>query len=621
MADDDSTTVQFIAVSPEEHESMIENGELPPDVHGADVDMRISDTEIAQVKLIAVDSNGTPVTDIQVLQSAAVQAGIQFVIKNEATGKDSIITIDDALRISNDPNSQMRVHVLMAGEAPNTGLEEYENNEQPQVIDESRKRKLDEDVLATIPQPPPAMMPRAKRGRPKKGSRQMVQQPVLPTGQFDDTGVYEFDDLPENDNENNGQNFEVNGPGRAKPIEFEEGNQPSEMDHSYPSLSNIPTMVGNNSFENVETPDIDLKDKKVFKCSECNFFTHRHSNLIRHMKIHTDERPYKCHLCPRAFRTNTLLRNHINTHTGVKPYKCQEPGCTMAFVTSGELTRHRRYKHTGEKPFKCTLCDYASVEISKLRRHFRSHTGERPFKCDICGKCFADSFHLKRHKFSHTGEKPYECPECHARFTQHGSLKMHIMQQHTKTAPKYQCEICGTLLGRKSDLNVHMRKQHSYHETPMKCRYCDEVFHDRWNLMQHQKTHRAGKTRPTVVSANPTIKNETSGGDDHDGQKQYIVTGSEGTQYMVYAADADSAREAVESQHGGVAGQVVQLSATEASAILANVDDEPSSQDSAVQETIIGGMTETNDVNLESLEQVQDLPSQVVTENFETIET
>ena len=43
----------------------------------------------------------------------------------------------------------------------------------------------------------------------------------------------------------------------------------------------------------------------------------------------------------------------------------------MAFVTSGELTRHRRYKHTHEKPFKCTLCDYASVEISKLRRHFR----------------------------------------------------------------------------------------------------------------------------------------------------------------------------------------------------------------------------------------------------------
>lgn len=38
----------------------------------------------------------------------------------------------------------------------------------------------------------------------------------------------------------------------------------------------------------------------------------------------------------------------------------------MAFVTSGELVRHRRYKHTHEKPFKCSLCKYASVEVSVL---------------------------------------------------------------------------------------------------------------------------------------------------------------------------------------------------------------------------------------------------------------
>lgn len=38
----------------------------------------------------------------------------------------------------------------------------------------------------------------------------------------------------------------------------------------------------------------------------------------------------------------------------------------MAFVTSGELVRHRRYKHTYEKPFKCSLCKYASVEVRPL---------------------------------------------------------------------------------------------------------------------------------------------------------------------------------------------------------------------------------------------------------------
>lgn len=47
---------------------------------------------------------------------------------------------------------------------------------------------------------------------------------------------------------------------------------------------------------------------------------------------------------------------------GTRPHKC--PDCDMAFVTSGELVRHRRYKHTHEKPFKCSMCDYASVEVS-----------------------------------------------------------------------------------------------------------------------------------------------------------------------------------------------------------------------------------------------------------------
>ncbi|XP_008309311.2 LOW QUALITY PROTEIN: transcriptional repressor CTCF [Cynoglossus semilaevis] len=231
--------------------------------------------------------------------------------------------------------------------------------------------------------------------------------------------------------------------------------------------------------------------KKTFQCELCSYTCPRRSNLDRHMKSHTDERPHKCHLCGRAFRTVTLLRNHLNTHTGTRPHKCTD--CDMAFVTSGELVRHRRYKHTHEKPFKCSMCDYCSVEVSKLKRHIRSHTGERPFQCSLCSYASRDTYKLKRHMRTHSGEKPYECYICHARFTQSGTMKMHILQKHTENVAKFHCPHCDTVIARKSDLGVHLRKQHSFIETGKKCRYCDAVFHERYALIQHQKSHRNEK--------------------------------------------------------------------------------------------------------------------------------
>ena len=55
-------------------------------------------------------------------------------------------------------------------------------------------------------------------------------------------------------------------------------------------------------------------------------------------------------------------------------------------------------------------------------------------------------------------------------------------------------------------MNVHMRKQHSLLEKAIKCRFCDEVYFDRWNLMQHQKTHRMENRmlRPNVTKLKKT---------------------------------------------------------------------------------------------------------------------
>ncbi|XP_020008244.2 transcriptional repressor CTCFL [Castor canadensis] len=248
------------------------------------------------------------------------------------------------------------------------------------------------------------------------------------------------------------------------------------------------------SVEKAEVVDTQRKPavtKHTFRCGVCMFTSSRISSLNRHVKTHTSEKPHVCHLCLKAFRTVTLLRNHVNTHTGTRPYKCGD--CDMAFVTSGELVRHRRYKHTHEKPFKCSMCKYASVEASKLKRHIRSHTGERPFQCCLCSYASKDTYKLKRHMRTHSGEKPYECPVCHARFTQSGTMKIHVTQKHSENVPKFQCPHCATIIARKSDLHVHMRNLHTYSTAEMKCRYCTAVFHERYALLQHQKGHKNEK--------------------------------------------------------------------------------------------------------------------------------
>ncbi|RVE49604.1 hypothetical protein evm_005736 [Chilo suppressalis] len=227
-----------------------------------------------------------------------------------------------------------------------------------------------------------------------------------------------------------------------------------------------------------------------FTCTICTYTSHRRFLLLRHMKSHSEDRPHKCGVCERGFKTIASLQNHVNMHNGVKPHICKY--CNSSFTTSGELVRHVRYKHTHEKPHKCTECDYASVELSKLRRHMRCHTGERPYQCPNCTYASPDTFKLKRHLRTHTGEKPYKCDHCNMCFTQSNSLKAHKLIHNVAEKPVYACELCPAKCGRKTDLRVHVQKLHTS-DKPLKCKRCGKTFPDRYSCKVHIKTHEGEK--------------------------------------------------------------------------------------------------------------------------------
>ncbi|XP_054274230.1 zinc finger protein 236-like [Macrosteles quadrilineatus] len=281
-----------------------------------------------------------------------------------------------------------------------------------------------------------------------------------------------------------------------------------------------------------------IKQRKVgsikwHQCTFCGKEFKKPSDLVRHTRIHTQEKPFKCKICNRGFTVRSTLVNHLRIHHDGKEHRCDS--CDQAFTTPSDLKAHKKAEHgksaddaqeaqavrvveasaddtpqqepadtavsveqsetmipaVYQRPLVIT--DQGLMQIVSLREFRSSSSGDRPHQCMICGQSYRKSNHLKVHLRTHSGERPYVCNLCNRSFTSAGVLKGH-MRTHTMLKT-HRCGTCGKYLSTKGSLQRHLETHTLGH--PYMCPYCNRTYKTHSACRKHIKTHKLVLTEVT----------------------------------------------------------------------------------------------------------------------------
>ncbi|XP_055327052.1 zinc finger protein rotund-like [Sitodiplosis mosellana] len=168
---------------------------------------------------------------------------------------------------------------------------------------------------------------------------------------------------------------------------------------------------GNGGGEHNLNSQLQMREAKPYKCTQCSKAFANSSYLSQHTRIHLGIKPYRCEICQRKFTQLSHLQQHIRTHTGDKPYKCRHPGCQKAFSQLSNLQSHSRC-HQTDKPFKCNSCYKCFTDETALLEHIPKHKESKHLKthiCQYCGKSYTQETYLSKHMQKHA-ERPDKRP-------------------------------------------------------------------------------------------------------------------------------------------------------------------------------------------------------------------
>ena len=116
-----------------------------------------------------------------------------------------------------------------------------------------------------------------------------------------------------------------------------------------------------------------IRTNNAFKCSYCNYQTYHRITLIRHTRIHTNEKPFSCEYCNKHFSRQHDLTTHIQSKHALyqnRKYKCKYQNCKKRYAIKDSLLYHYLV-HENKNPFICDKCNKSYRSASTLNYHIK----------------------------------------------------------------------------------------------------------------------------------------------------------------------------------------------------------------------------------------------------------
>ena len=238
--------------------------------------------------------------------------------------------------------------------------------------------------------------------------------------------------------------------------------------------------------------------KGKFQCKSCDFHSMFRNDLIRHMKIQTDN-PGHCIHCPfkscstqglslhmRIFHGKKLhvkLKPNMEKHMEIQSNPVQCIHCPFKTCSAMGLTLHKQKFH-GKKCFQCERCDYYTKSKPNMDKHMKIQTS--PVQCIHCPFKSCSAMGLTLHKRKFHGKKRFQCERCDYNTKSKQNVEKHMKKRMEIQTNPVQCKYCPFKSCSTQGLALHMRKFHG--KKCFQCERCDYNTEYMSKLETHTKT-------------------------------------------------------------------------------------------------------------------------------------